>query len=140
MEDSDKTRLEDYFLADSRLYEQCEYTADSVFVLTTREFFPSCPLIFSTSCLQKLKFSWPDLNDIKYSCVFLTKLYHDLFRIKIEFGNDGSLESRLYLSGAGPGDAGPYSCLMPGMESVAPATVNISVTMGEMEDQGNTGV
>ena len=54
-----------------------------------------------------------------------------MFRIKIEFGNDGSLESRLYLSGAGPGDAGPYSCLMPGMESVNPATVNISVTMGE---------
>ena len=54
-----------------------------------------------------------------------------MFRIKIEFGNDGSLESRLYLSGAGPGDAGPYSCLMPGMESVSPATVNISVTMGE---------
>lgn len=58
-------------------------------------------------------------------------------RIKIEFGNDGSLESRLYLSGAGPGDAGPYSCIMPGMESVGPATVNISVTMGEIiEGQG----
>ena len=57
-------------------------------------------------------------------------------RIKIEFGNDGSLESRLYLSGAGPGDAGPYSCIMPGMESVGPATVNISVTMGEIIIRG----
>ena len=54
-----------------------------------------------------------------------------MFRIKIEFGNDGSLESRLYLSGAGPGDAGPYTCLMPGLQTVSPATVNISVTMGE---------
>ena len=44
--------------------------------------------------------------------IFL-KLYHELFnRIKIEFGQDGSLESRLYLSGAGPGDAGPYRFLV----------------------------
>ena len=43
-----------------------------------------------------------------------SKLYHELMfnRIKIEFGQDGSLESRLYLSGAGPGDAGPYRFLV----------------------------
>jgi len=52
-------------------------------------------------------------------------------RIKVEYGSDGSLESRLYLSDAGRQDTGPYSCLMPGMESVLPATINISVTQGE---------
>ena len=43
---------------------------------------------------------------------------------------DGSLESRLYLSGADSQDSGQYSCLMPGMEAVTPANINISITSG----------
>ena len=54
-----------------------------------------------------------------------------LLRIKVEYGSDGSLESRLYLSGAGSEDSGQYSCLMPGMEAVTPANINISITTGE---------
>ena len=53
-----------------------------------------------------------------------------LLRIKVEYGSDGSLESRLYLSGAGSGDSGQYSCIMPGMEAVTPANINISITTG----------
>lgn len=52
-------------------------------------------------------------------------------RIKVEYGTDGSLESRLYLSGADSEDSGQYSCLMPGMEAVTPANINISITTGE---------
>ena len=48
----------------------------------------------------------------------------------MEYGSDGSLESRLYLSGAGSGDSGQYSCIMPGMEAVTPANINISITTG----------
>ena len=55
-----------------------------------------------------------------------------LLRIKTEYGSDGSLESRLYLTGADRADAGPYSCLMPGMQGVLPATINISVTQGDL--------
>ena len=54
-------------------------------------------------------------------------------RIKIDYGSDGSLESRLYVSGAGRGDAGRYSCVMPGLASVQPANINITVTQGEGE-------
>ena len=50
----------------------------------------------------------------------------------MEYGSDGSLESRLYISGADKSDTGPYSCLMPGMESVMSATINISVTQGKL--------
>ena len=56
-----------------------------------------------------------------------------MFRIKIDYGSDGSLESRLYVSGAGRGDAGRYSCVMPGLASVQPANINITVTQGEGE-------
>ena len=49
----------------------------------------------------------------------------------MEYGTDGSLESRLYLSGAGSEDSGQYSCIMPGMEAVTPAAINISITRGE---------
>ena len=49
----------------------------------------------------------------------------------MEYGSDGSLESRLYLSGAGSEDSGQYSCIMPGMEAVTPAAINISITRGE---------
>ena len=56
------------------------------------------------------------------------------FRIKTEYGSDGSLESRLYLTGADRSDAGPYSCLMPGMQGVDPATINISITQGRNID------
>ena len=49
----------------------------------------------------------------------------------MEYGSDGSLESRLYLSGAGSEDSGQYSCVMPGMEAVTPAAINISITRGE---------
>ena len=52
-------------------------------------------------------------------------------RIKVDYGSDGSLESRLYLSGAGSEDSGQYSCIMPGMEAVTPAAINISITRGE---------
>ena len=54
-----------------------------------------------------------------------------MFRIKIDYGSDGSLESRLYVSGAGRGDAGRYSCVMPGLASVQPANINITVTQGK---------
>ena len=53
-------------------------------------------------------------------------------RIKVEFGSDGSLESRLYLSRAGRGDTGRYSCAMPGLDSVAPALLNITTTQGKI--------
>ena len=49
----------------------------------------------------------------------------------MDYGSDGSLESRLYLSGAGSEDSGQYSCIMPGMEAVTPAAINISITRGE---------
>ena len=49
----------------------------------------------------------------------------------MDYGSDGSLESRLYLSGAGSEDSGQYSCIMPGMEAVKPAAINISITRGE---------
>ena len=45
----------------------------------------------------------------------------------MDYGSDGSLESRLYLSGAGSEDSGQYSCIMPGMEAVTPAAINISI-------------
>ena len=53
------------------------------------------------------------------------------FRIKVEYGEDGSLESRLYLSRAGRSDAGRYSCHIPGLENVTPATINLYITQGE---------
>ena len=53
------------------------------------------------------------------------------FRTKVSYGSDGSLESRLYLSGAGRGDTGQYSCHIPGLEGVSPATVNLFITEGE---------
>ena len=49
----------------------------------------------------------------------------------MEYGSDGSLESRLYLSGAGSEDSAQYYCIMPGMEAVTPAYINISITTGE---------
>jgi len=55
----------------------------------------------------------------------------DRNRIKVEYGDDGSLESRLYLSGAGRGDTGRYSCHIPGLERVEPATINLHITQGE---------
>jgi hypothetical protein len=53
------------------------------------------------------------------------------FRIKVEYGEDGLLESRLYLSRAGRGDTGRYSCHMPGLQKVTPATINLYITQGE---------
>jgi len=55
----------------------------------------------------------------------------DRNRIKVEYGEDGSLESRLYLSGAGRGDTGRYSCHIPGLQKVKPAIINLHITQGE---------
>ena len=64
----------------------------------------------------------------------LTVMIHYVVRIKVEYGSDGSLESRLYLSGADSEDSGQYSCLMPGMEAVTPANINISITTGNLHN------
>jgi len=60
-------------------------------------------------------------------------------RVRVEYGQDGSLESRLYLTGAGKDDTGRYSCHIPGLSQVAPASVNLHITQGEIgdKDKGN---
>jgi len=52
-------------------------------------------------------------------------------RVRVEYGQDGSLESRLYLTGADKADTGRYSCHIPGLSQVAPASVNLHITQGE---------
>ena len=53
------------------------------------------------------------------------------FRIKVEYGEDGSLKSQLYLIRAGCVDTGQYSCHIPGLEKVTPAIINLHITQGE---------
>ena len=52
-----------------------------------------------------------------------------LSRIKYEYGRDGSLELRLYLMGAGAGDAGNYTCTIPGI-NIPRAAVSLYLTLG----------
>ncbi len=52
------------------------------------------------------------------------------FRIKYDYGKDGSLEMRLYLIGAGPEDTGQYECSIPGLDIEA-AVITLYITQGE---------
>ena len=67
-----------------------------------------------------------------FAWCFLLNYYYFYFRIKVEYGEDGSLESRLYLSGAGRGDTGRYSCHIPGLQKVKPAIINLHITQGKL--------
>ncbi len=52
-----------------------------------------------------------------------------LFRVKYEYGRDGSLELRLYLVGAGAQDTGNYTCTIPGID-ISRAAVSLFLTLG----------
>jgi hypothetical protein len=55
------------------------------------------------------------------------------FRIKYDYGKDGSLEMRLYLIGAGPEDTGQYECSIPGLD-IESAVITLYITQGEFKD------
>ena len=50
----------------------------------------------------------------------------------MEYLEDGTLESRLYLSQADKGDTGQYSCHIPGLDSVSPAIINLHIFIGNL--------
>ena len=62
----------------------------------------------------------------------LIKYLVPVTRITVSYGNDGSLESRLYLTSAGKDEAGNYSCHLPvlGTDQQV-ANIALHVTQGK---------